>query len=489
MTSPLDPQQFDARQLDPAEARIDALARQAGGDLRRPAPTDGITRAKRAKHTKQMTRLGGAGIAAVAILAIGAFALNGGDADQTIVPATVSTFESDLTVPDSIPDPTESAPPVTEAPDETIAPTSTVPPGTSPVTSPTNAAGDPDVVYVGTDFSSLFGSEVSTVDPTTGAIIDTFVVDEAASDAARAAQDALVGLSTAPRSAIDSRPEIGVLDYEVPVGDLVYRHTVLPSEIPVLTDQDPDALPLFDRCQQAELSVEGAIGSALPARARSIVASPDGTRLAAVVSDCPVAGTLADGEPATGFDTSVLVFDASRPDLAGRAVVDGLDPFSLGSITFSEDGRFMAVEVFGAVGPRLFDLEARIELDLASGLGIDDGCTAAGTKWSRFIGPWVGGSSVAVTVSCDDGHRLVIRDLAKPDALLAVTLPAAAGAASFAVSADVDRAHFDRPETAWFTICDAGAVTCWVGRGNNPLVELPGVVQASFLPLGFEYGG
>ncbi len=71
--------------------------------------------------------------------------------------------------------------------------------------------------------------------------------------------------------------------------------------------------------------------------------------------------------------------------------------------------------------------------------------------------------------------------------------PADATTVELAISFDeFDRehpAHFDRPETAWFTMCNPVAAICWVGQGSNPLVELPGRVQASFLPLGFEYGG
>jgi hypothetical protein len=62
-------------------------------------------------------------------------------------------------------------------------------------------------------------------------------------------------------------------------------------------------------------------------------------------------------------------------------------------------------------------------------------------------------------------------------------------AEAFQVTADVDRAHFDRPETAWFTLCRFDTSMCWIGQGAGALVELPGAAQASFLPLGFEPGG
>ena len=57
---------------------------------------------------------------------------------------------------------------------------------------------------------------------------------------------------------------------------------------------------------------------------------------------------------------------------------------------------------------------------------------------------------------------------------------------------EIDRATFTDPADAWFTLCDTTDTTdttCWIGHGSDPLVELPGVAHASFLPLGFTPGG
>ena len=54
---------------------------------------------------------------------------------------------------------------------------------------------------------------------------------------------------------------------------------------------------------------------------------------------------------------------------------------------------------------------------------------------------------------------------------------------------DVDFGHFDRPASTWFTICTASVNGCWIGQGSGDLVQVAGTQEASFLPLGFTYGG
>ena len=170
------------------DARIDALARSAGAELRRPAPADGIARVQRAKRTRQLTQVGAGGFAAVLLVGAGVVAFRGGDTDRRVVPATVSLPDS--TVPDStVPD---STVPDSTVPD-TVAPSSTVPATTVPATTPPNVAGAPSVIYTSGGGFSSFGSEVSTVDVATGAVTGTVTVDQALSDASRAAQDALGG--------------------------------------------------------------------------------------------------------------------------------------------------------------------------------------------------------------------------------------------------------------------------------------------------------
>lgn len=469
-----------------ADERIDALARAAGSELRRPAPADGIARVQRTSRQRQATRIGAAGVAAVAILAVGAIVIGGRDGDETLVPATVTTVETDDTVDSTVPEstvPTEAVPATT--PGSTPATESPTPNSSS--TMPPNAAGDPEVMYASQEFAAMFGSEVSTVDPRTGEVLSTFVVDDAAVEDSRAAQDALIGTTSLRRESVDGPPSIS---YQMRIGEVVYRHATLPSEIPTIGDQDPTDLPFYDRCQQAEVIVEGAVATAVPERARSITASPDGRWLAVVAGVCPAPGTLADQvtSPAggvDGFTVSVQVFDATRPDLPGRTLIDGIVPADLTLLSFSADGRFLAVESFRAPSLRVFDLDAGTELNPpASG---DDECTVQGTRWSRFVGPWVGGTSLALLATCPEETRLVLHDVAR--GVIETRVIPGGPAEAFQFSADVDRAHFDLPETAWFTVCRADTTTCWIGQGAGPLVELPGVAQTSFLPLGFNAGG
>ena len=73
------------------DAGVDALARQAGAELRVPAPdgfADGVRRTRRRQQTVR-AGLGGAGLAA--IIAIGVVTLTGGEADHSVVPATDPT--------------------------------------------------------------------------------------------------------------------------------------------------------------------------------------------------------------------------------------------------------------------------------------------------------------------------------------------------------------------------------------------------------------
>jgi hypothetical protein len=89
------------------------------------------------------------------------------------------------------------------------------------------------------------------------------------------------------------------------------------------------------------------------------------------------------------------VFDAARPDLPGRTIASGVTPSEFLGVAFSPDARFLSVGLLGEY--RYFDVEAGTELDRDVVLGAA-GCTARGTMWSRFIGPWVGDSTLAVVL-------------------------------------------------------------------------------------------
>ena len=487
MNDHLDPNDH-ADQTDPtdagADARIDALARAAGSELRRPAPPDGIGRARRTSHRRQVTQVALSGTAVLAVVVIGVVALTGRDDRASVVPATVDTTvdSTDSTdVPEtSTPDTVEDTSPGTTAPELTTPGTEA--PNSASTTSTPTIDVDPDAIWGSTELSPTFGSQVTTIDPTTAAVTGTFVVDDALSNASRAAQDALVARVAAPSTFPDDGLGIGLFRYELTAGDIVYGNALLPTEIPSLDLQDPAALPFFDRCEQAELTVRGADGAGLPDRARSISMSADRSRLLVVGSDCPDAGTLADGVRATDDELTFQVFDAARPDLPGRTLASGVTPSEFLGAFFSPDARFLAVQIFGEY--RYFDVEAGTELDRDVVLGAA-GCTARGTKWSRFIGPWVGDSTLAVVLDCGDRSELLVLDLAPGGSELRVQFPSQAEA--FALSADVRR-DVDDPLDAWFTMCDTSVGSCWIGSGRA-VVEVPGMYQLSFLPLGFEYGG
>ncbi len=480
---PLDPTTpGGAQTAGDADARIDAMARAAGSQLRRAAPADGIGRAQRTSQRRQVTRAALSGTAVLAVMAIGVIALTGRDDRSSVVPATVdSTDSTDAPDTTSAPDNVEDTSPGTTAP----APTTpdTVVPTSVPTTSTPTIDLPADELWGSAESFPTFGSQVSTIDPTTGAPTGTRVVDEALSEASRAVQDDLVARVSAPRTFPDDGLGIGLLRYEIAAGDIVYGHAVLPSEIPTLADQDPAALPFFDRCEQAELTVEGADGTGLPDRAHSIVMSADRSRLVVVTSECPDAGTLADGVRASTYELTFQVFDAARPDLPGRALASGVTPSEFGGAVFSPDARFLSVELLGEY--RYFDVEAGTELDRDAVLGAA-GCTARGTRWSRFIGPWVGDSTLAVVLDCGDRSELLVRDLARGGSELRMEFPSRAEA--FALSADVRRDVVD-PLDARFTMCDTTIGTCWIGHGDRALVEVPGSVVLSFVPLGFSYGG
>lgn len=473
---PNDPARTDAD----ADARIDALARAAGSQLRRPAPADGIGRARRTSQRRQVTRAALSGTAVLSVMAIGVVALTSGDDRASVVPATIdstdSTEATEATETTSTPDTIDDDSP------GTTAPAPTTPDTVAPTTSSPTIDAAPDSIWASTELFPIFGSQVTTIDPTTAAVTGTLVVDEALSDASRTAQDELVPRVQAPATYPDDGSGIGLFRYELAAGDIVYGNAFLPTEIPTLEDQDPAALPFFDRCEQAELTVTGADGAALPARARSISMSADRSRLLVVSSDCPDAGTLADGR-ASDDELTFQVFDAARPDLPGRTLASGVTPSEFLGAFFSPDAQFLAIQIFGEY--RYFDVEAGSELDRDAVLGAA-GCTSRGTMWSRFVGPWVGDSTLAVVLDCSDRSELLVLDLAPGGSELRMEFPFLSE--SFALSADVRR-DVDDPLDARFTMCDATIGSCWIGNGDTALVQVPGMYVLSFVPLGFSYGG
>jgi hypothetical protein len=457
--------------------RIDALARSAGVELRRPAPADGIARVHRAKRTRQLTQVGAGGLAAIVLVGAGVVTFRSGDTDRRVVPATVSV--PDASLPDStVPD--------------TSAPTSSTPGTPAPATTPPNATGGPSVIYTSGEGFSSFGSEVSTVDVATGAVTGTVTVDQALSDASRAAQDALGGEQALAPARVTTgqngvtaqgQPDAGWFTYEFDVAGTTLGFDVMPSDAPHLDMFSSDTLARFDRCGQSELRVSGASDTALPGHVFGIVVSADARWIVTRSADCSADGTLADGY----VDPSAIryaLFDAAHLEEPGRVLVDDGPAVGVGAVSFSADGEFVVVED----GMWFFSTSTGDRLEVA-----DDGCAVQGTKWSRFIGPWVSGSSVALQVTCESDAALVVRDLATGEVM---EVPVSMPGDTSTFTADVDYAHYDRPSNVWYTVCVAtvaddgtSTTTCELGVGSEPRMALPGAAEASFVQLGFVYGG
>ena len=282
--------------------------------------------------------------------------------------------------------------------------------------------------------------------------------------ASRQAQEALPG---GVRSTVD-------------LGDVAYDFDQVVYDSGTL---DTDFYPDVDLCGQNVVTVRSDSGSALPARAHVLSVSPDDRYVVTLSSVCPEAGTM--GADAVGtqvpFTATFQVFDARQPDAPGQTLLEGVAALNVGLATFSANGRFVALETYEDDSQyHVFDLESGDELDVTGE------CSAVGTNHSRFIGPWIGESSIALMLDCVDGQRLLVRDLMPGGSELLVPAPTADPA--FSARAEVDYAHFDDPATAWFILCDLSQRVCGVGQGDGPLVELSDVSDASFLPLGYYPG-
>ena len=121
------------------------------------------------------------------------------------------------------------------------------------------------------------------------------------------------------------------------------------------------------------------------------------------------------------------VFDAQQPEAPGQTLLDGVEALNVGLATFSANGRFVASETYEDGSQyHVFDVESGDELD------VTEGCSAIGTNHSRFIGPWIGQSSIALMLDCPDGQQLLVREMMPGGSQLLVaarppTLPSAPG--------------------------------------------------------------
>jgi hypothetical protein len=433
-----------------ADARIDAMARSAGSQYRRPAPTQGIARVQRARRTQQVSRAVMGTTAALAFVAVGVLAVNRRNANEAPAVATIGNTEpqasAPLNVASSVPPPTPSA---TAAPSVAPVDSTATAPADPVATNGAGPAGSPSVVYVSKE--GPFSTEQDLVDPVTGQVIGTESTDF---DKSRAAQVALG------------------LDYIGADGAPYFFRPVVDEDGTFTPEDFPDS----DRCRQNVVTRPA--GSTIPERVSSLYVSSDGRRVVTVSAVCPEPGTLvADGDTALQFESILQVFDGENPTAPGRMLATPQPTDGLYSPSFSGDGRFFST------GTDIYDLDSTAKVDL----GLE--CPEFGFfPLSRWAGPWVGDSSIALSLDCGSaGAKLVVRDLLAPGGDLEVAIPPAAFEG---LTLEIDHVHYTTPGDAWFTICGGGATpNCWVGHGNNPLVEIPGVREASFITLGYYPGG
>lgn len=443
---------------DATDARIDAMARTAGSQLRRPAPERGFAQVKRARRTQQVTRAALGGTIAMAVVAMGAFAANRRTGDiAPVADVTISSTEPQASAP---PNPTPTAlipttaaalPPTTAAP---VQPDSTVPPETA-VGAPVAAGGAPSVVYVS-------GGENDTdqmvIDPITGEIIRTEPRDGAVADAARNTLDIPLPIRS-----------VGAVSYDF-------------TEAGYL-ESSGEAVGDPDRCLQTPVTVTSPAGSALPTSALRFEIGPTSQYIVTASTTCPEAGSAGpnlENRTTVPFETIIQVFDAAHPELPGRLLATQPAGNEVFNITFSGNGRFAAVLTYVGSNPRYFIYD----LETGGGIGIAPNCTHSSNRsqvaWDQTA-PWVGQSSIAFTASCPDGVKVEIADLMPGGETREISLPNTS--ADDLATVEVDQQHYTTSTDAWFTACIYTQGRCWIGNSNGELLEIPNVGVASFLPL------
>jgi hypothetical protein len=449
-----------------SDARIDELARATGRELRRPAPAYGMSQVHRARRTRQVARGAMGGTAALVVVALGVLGVQ--HRNRTAAPAsdvTVAITEpqdtTSVSTAVSIPSPVvQSTPPESKAPDVNAS----APPGGP------SAAGPSPVVY------TQGGGDLATetlLDAATGTVLGTQPVDfEKSAEAWNADAEAH-----------------RAWDFVTAVGDITY--TVDPAHDEDGTFLVPESGT--DACGQVQPEVTGATGSALPKWAFNLGVSRDRRFVVVESATCPEAGQFqqSDFDSAgpreiftdLAFSTTIEVFDAAHPELEGRILAtDGqVTPGEPKYPIFSENGRFVSLG-FDAI----FDLETGERIDVAQGCPVSS---------SRSFERMVGESSIVFISQCASGDEFVIRDLMPGGA--EVRHPVQATGDGTYVDYFVARTGFTTPTDAWFIACShtwngAGTTStdvCKLGHGSESFVELPGVSNAAFFPLGWTPGG
>jgi hypothetical protein len=455
---------------------IDARARSAGGELRRPAPVDLVASVHRARRRQQAVRAGMGAVGVAAIVGVGAIVLNGDGEGGTLIPAsvpestvstvsTVTTVVATSTVPPTsagVSTPTTAA----SAPDSTVAMTTLAPAAAPPTVAPigTDADGVPDAVYA---FANADLTEQHVIDPLTLEVIET-----------------RPAAFTPPAEPLSRVSASGAVRYATPF----------------------DTSAEFDACGQRPVTawVTGAAPTGLPDRVELIEISANG-RVGVVLSgDCA-------GDGASLGEVTVSVFDADRPDIAARPILtvdETVEVVFLGGRSLSDDGSYLIVSSF--VQPLVEGIAAHLRvIDTATGEVVADNATDTAAEYPRvdctdeFLPPqFVGSTAIAYGALCPDGIAVVIRDLASGESIDVLNREYAGRSYETMVSASlsVDRLTYRDPAAAWYLLCAeretqqgdtivvgaAGSNPCWIGHGNEPMRELPTAttIAASFQPLG-----
>lgn len=396
----------DTRADEPSSAadeRIDALARDAGRELRRPPGAGTLAGIHRRKRNRQIARATGGGLAVLAVGGVLFVAIDR-SGDERLVPATVApTVTPNVTptvvqtspVTSGVTTPAADVATTVSPPGETVATVDTTPTPTTP------ALGSfPAELYLA---SFTDGQVQRVVDVETGDVLRTEPLDDARH--------------------LQAWPELTQRTSSARLG--ITYGLVVPRGDGGLED-----FTVGDKCGQYELSVEGAaIGSvALPPRASFVGLSADGRRVVTVSTPtCPEAGTLGDlGDAGSGmttqpFDQLVQAFDADDPSAPGRLLVTAPYPErQFLTPRLSADGRWMAMthqfEAPDAEGRPSVQLGLDIiEVDTGRSIdhGVDD-CTIGSYGQRGLL--FVDTRAVVVTKSCTDGVEVELTSLVDRDA-------------------------------------------------------------------------
>jgi hypothetical protein len=450
---------------DPGDdGRIDDLARRAGAEVRRPAPAGFVDGVRSARRRQQTVRAGAGVVGVAALLAVGAVIVRGTTDDATIAPATV---------PDSVPDTQADAEPDTDPPGETT-------PGTDPITTvpEESGAGSSTFVPAGTDVD---GVPDAIYVPADVALAEENVLDPVALEL------------------LETRPIIRTRSGEVLIstsasGRVTY---VYPFE----SQDDQDA------CHQMPSAdwVTGADTTGLPEWVLDITLSADGRVGAAVAVSCP-----SDAEPSidgtTGpYAVTVFRFDADDPTAPAVPVLvvdGGAEFFFRASLT--DDGSFVMLETYplplaegNLVITRMADTgtgELVTELRDGRASGLPHADCGFGFVAIRLVG----NSGLGYVAICpDEGLVVVVRDLVTGETVEAVNAEYVGRTDETMPNAmfEIDRATYTTPGGAWYLLCverevdgvigPSGSRPCWIGRGAEPMREIPSTMGtlASFEPL------